>query len=110
MTIANVTSANKPIARAARVCIIPNSMARIVGLLLLLLQLAPGAMAAELRWGGDAEGGAPFCEADPNDPSKLRGLDLEVAAEIASGMGRTPLFVQVPQSSIHQSAARRDFD
>src|SRR5258708_1730552 len=110
MTIANVTSANKPIARAARVCIIPNSMARIVGLLLLLLQLAPDAMAAELRWGGDAEGGAPFCEADPNDPSKLRGFDVEVAAEMARGMGRTPRFVQVAWSSIDQSVARGDFD
>src|SRR5258708_25441464 len=110
MTIANVTSANKPIARAARVCIIPNSMARIVGLLLLLLQLAPGAIAAELRWGGDAEGGAPFCEADPNDPSKLRGFDVEVAGEMAKGLGRIPRFVQVAWNSIDQSVARGDFD
>src|SRR5947209_5172630 len=27
-----------------------------------------GAPARELRWGGDAEGGAPFVEADPADP------------------------------------------
>ena len=27
-----------------------------------------------LRWGGDAEGGAPFVEADPNDPSRARRL------------------------------------
>ncbi len=85
-------------------------MARIVGLLLLLLQLAPGAIAAELRWGGDAEGGAPFCEADPNDPSKLRGFDVEVAGEMAKGLGRIPRFVQVAWNSIDQSVARGDFD
>ncbi len=85
-------------------------MTRILGLFLLILQLAPRAMAAEFRWGGDAEGGAPFCEADPNDPTKLRGFDVEVAAEMAKGLGRTPHFVQVQWSSIDQSAARGDFD
>jgi len=63
-----------------------------------------------LRWGGDAEGGAPFVEADPNDPSKLRGFDVEVAGEIAKGLGRTPQFVQVAFQAIDQSAARGDFD
>ena len=63
-----------------------------------------------LRWGGDAEGGAPFVEADPNDPSKLRGFDVEVAAEIARGLGREPQFVQVAFTAIDQSVARGDFD
>jgi len=48
-----------------------------------------------LRWGGDAEGGAPFVEADPRDPSKVRGFDVEVAEEIAKGLGRRSEFVQV---------------
>lgn len=85
-------------------------MTRILGLLLLLLQVAPRALGAEFRWGGDAEGGAPFCEADPNDPSKLRGFDVEVAAEMAKGLSRTPRFVQVAWSSIDQSVARGDFE
>jgi polar amino acid transport system substrate-binding protein len=63
-----------------------------------------------LRWGGDAEGGAPFVEADPNDPSKLRGFDVEVAELIAAGLGRTPRFVQVAWNSIDASVARGDFD
>ena len=53
-----------------------------------------------LRWCGDAEGGAPFVEADPNDPSKLRGFDVEVAELIATGLGRTPRFVQIAWNSI----------
>jgi hypothetical protein len=48
-----------------------------------------------LRRGGDAEGGAPFVEADPRDPSKVRGFDVEVAEEIAKGLGRRSEFVQV---------------
>ena len=49
---------------------------------------------AELRWGGDAEGGAPFVEADPRDPSKLEGFDVEIAEVIARGLGRAPRFVR----------------
>ena len=63
-----------------------------------------------LRWGGDAEGGAPFVEADPADPSKVRGFDVEVAETIARGLGRKPRFLQVAFSSIDASVARGDFD
>src|ERR1700737_3747480 len=63
-----------------------------------------------LRWGGDAEGGAPFVEADPSDPSKLRGFDVEVADAIAKGLGRRAQFVQVAFNEIDQSVERGDFD
>ena len=81
--------------------------------LALLALFALGARAADappLRWGGDAEGGAPFVEADANDPSKLRGFDVEVAEQIAKGLGRKPQFVQVAFSAIDQSVARGDFE
>ena len=63
-----------------------------------------------LRWGGDSEGGAPYVEADPRDPSILRGFDVEVAGEIAKGLGRRPEFVQVAFQEIDQSVERGDFD
>jgi polar amino acid transport system substrate-binding protein len=66
--------------------------------------------AAPLRWGGDAEGGAPFVEADPSDPSRVRGFDVEIAGMIARGLGREPRFVQVAWASIEQSLERGDFD
>ena len=65
---------------------------------------------AELRWGGDAEGGAPFVEADAADPSKVRGFDVEIARMIAAGLGRQPRFLQVAWASIEQSVERGDFD
>ena len=61
------------------------------------------------RWGGDAEGGAPFVEADPKDPTKLRGFDVELAGMIARGLGREPQFVQVAWASIEASVERGDF-
>ena len=66
--------------------------------------------APPLRWGGDAEGGAPFVEADPSDPSRVRGFDVEIARMIAHGLGREPRFVQVAWASIEQSLERGDFD
>jgi polar amino acid transport system substrate-binding protein len=71
---------------------------------------AAGPESPVFRWGGDAEGGAPFVEADPADPSKLRGFDVEIASLIAKRLGRTPVFVQVAFQSLDQSAARGDFD
>jgi polar amino acid transport system substrate-binding protein len=64
-----------------------------------------------LVWGGDAEGGAPFVEADPADPARVRGFDVEVAARIARGLGAMAArFVQVQWSSIDQSVERGDFE
>jgi polar amino acid transport system substrate-binding protein len=63
-----------------------------------------------LRWGGDAEGGAPFVEADPGDPQKVVGFDVEIAELIARELGRPPQFVQVAFASLDQSAMRGDFD
>ena len=64
----------------------------------------------ELRWGGDAEGGAPFVEADPRDPSRVVGFDVEIAELLARELGRVPRFVQVGFTSLDPSAARGDFD
>ena len=84
------------------------------GAFLLLLLLAtlttPVAGQQILRWGGDAEGGAPFVEADPAEPDKLIGFDVEIAELIARQLGRTPQFVQVQFTSLDQSARRGDFD
>jgi polar amino acid transport system substrate-binding protein len=73
-----------------------------------------GAAAAQtpppLRWGGDAEGGAPFVEADPRDPQKVSGFDVEIAELVAGELGRRAEFVQIAFSSLDQSAVRGDFD
>ncbi len=65
---------------------------------------------APLRWGGDAEGGAPFVEADPSDPAKVSGFDVEIAELVAAQLGRSAQFIQIAFQSLDQSAGRGDFD
>ena len=89
-------------------------MSRSILTAVLLVAGAAGLGAAQqpqalLLWGGDAEGGAPFVEADPADPSQVRGFDVLVAETIAHGIGRRARFVQVQWSSIDQSVERGDF-
>ena len=81
-----------------------------IALALALACVGVNAHAQTLRWGGDAEGGAPFVEADPSDPSKLVGFDVEIAQLVARQLGRTPQFLQVQFTSLDQSARRGDFD
>lgn len=82
----------------------------VAGVLALAACAAPASSRQPLRWGGDAEGGAPFVEADPTDPDKMRGFDVEIVQAVAGGLGRTPQFTQVAWASIEQSVARGDFD
>jgi polar amino acid transport system substrate-binding protein len=88
-----------------------NTVGRAASIVFVLAFVAGAdAQTPVFRWGGDAEGGAPFVEADPNDPANLRGFDVEVAELIAKGLGRRPEFVQVSFSDIDQSVQRGDFD
>ncbi len=85
-------------------------MSRPLVALIVATLAAPAWAQPPLRWGGDAEGGAPFVEADPNDPSRMIGFDVEVAELVAQRLGRTAQFVQVAYASLDQSARRGDFD
>ncbi len=69
-----------------------------------------GPATGELRWGGDPEGGYPYVEADPNDPAKVVGFDVEVAGLLASRLGLRPRFVSVQFTSIDASVKRGDFE
>ncbi len=83
----------------------------VVALVLAVAVATQGTGHRALLWGGDAEGGAPFVEADPRDPSRVRGFDVEVAERIARGLGgdRSAQFLQVQWSNIDQSVERGDF-
>lgn len=73
-------------------------------------RMGPRASLPVLRWGGDAEGGAPFVEADPANAAVVRGFDVEIAELLARGLSRRPQFVQVAWGSIDASVERGDFD
>ena len=74
-----------------------------------LLTANAAAQTPELRWGGDAEGGAPFVEADPADPTRVVGFEVDIAAMLAEGLNRTPRFIQTGFTTIDASVARGDF-
>jgi polar amino acid transport system substrate-binding protein len=80
-------------------------------LLLVLVAVPAGAQTPrELRWAADPEGGAPYVEADPADPSRVQGFEVEISELVARALGRTPRFVFVAYASIDQSVARGDAD
>jgi len=58
----------------------------------------------------DAEGGAPFVEADPAHPDEVDVFDVEIAGLLARALGRRPRFVNITFSSIDQSINRGDAD
>jgi len=87
-----------------------NVVPRLFAFLLVVAASVPLGAQPPLRWGGDAEGGAPFVEADPSDPARMVGFDVEIAELIAARLGRPARFVQIAFSSLDQSARRGDFD
>ncbi len=52
------------------------------------------AEAQELRWGSDANSGAPFVFRDSTNPNKVIGLDVDLVEALAKQMGMKPIFVQ----------------
>ena len=85
------------------------SVAAVVSLMLAWSAVAH-AQSQELRWGGDAEGGAPFVEANPGDPTRVEGFDVDVATLLATGLGRVPRFVQTGFTTLDAATARGDFE
>jgi polar amino acid transport system substrate-binding protein len=88
----------------------------VVWLAVLAILIQPSVCAAlsqpsgALRWAGDPEGGGPFVEADPANPDRVIGFDVEIAELIARELGREASFINVTFTSIDQSVARGDAD
>jgi polar amino acid transport system substrate-binding protein len=50
--------------------------------------------AQDLRWGGDAEGGAPYLLPDPKNPRVIVGFEIDLMNAIGKQLGRKSVFVQ----------------
>lgn len=70
----------------------------------------------KLRWGGDAEGGAPFQLRDPEDPQRVIGFEVELADLLAEEIGKRAgivlkaEFVQYEWVSLPLGLEKGDFD
>lgn len=74
----------------------------------LLVSVALAAAPSELRWGADAEGGAPYVFEQP--PGHLRGFEAELAQLLAARLGRTARHVQGPYAELLPLLERGDVD
>src|SRR5439155_14729889 len=65
---------------------------------------------SELRWGADAQGGAPFVFQDPMDPNMLVGFEVDLSVELANKLGVKPRPVHGQWEQLLDLLARGDFD
>ncbi|MCE9546008.1 MAG: ABC transporter substrate-binding protein/permease [Planctomycetia bacterium] len=85
----------------------------IVGLSLHLPHTAKGSdppPLPPLKWGADAEGGAPYVFKDPKDPAHNIGFEVDLAAALARELKREITFTQYDYVSLLPGLERRDFD
>lgn len=63
-----------------------------------------------LRWGADAEGGAPYIFKDPENPSRNIGFEVDLAEGLAKAMNRPIEFTQYRYESLISGLQRGDID
>ncbi len=63
-----------------------------------------------LRWGADAEGGAPYVYPDPQKPEHLIGFESELADAIAAKLGVKAQMVQNQWDQLIPALERGNFD
>lgn len=66
--------------------------------------------AGVLRWGGDIQGGEPYVYDDPQQPGRLVGFEVELAAALAAELGVRAEFVQNDWANLVPSLERGGFD
>jgi polar amino acid transport system substrate-binding protein len=63
-----------------------------------------------LRWGSDAEGGAPYQFHDPADPSRVIGFEVEIAQALAAALGVRDERAQNNWGELIPGLQRGDYD
>jgi len=63
-----------------------------------------------LRWGADAEGGAPYIFVDPKRPEMQIGFEVDLAEALGKELGRPVQFQQYGYANLVQGVLRGDFD
>ena len=64
----------------------------------------------ELRWGADAEGGAPYVYPDPQKPEQLIGFEHDLAEALAARLGVKATMVQNQWDQLIPALERGNFD
>jgi polar amino acid transport system substrate-binding protein len=87
-----------------------SSVTRAVLVAIAMFLAASAVSAAPLRWGADAEGGAPYIFKDPNDPNRNIGFEVDLAEALARAIGEGIEFKQYEYKSLFLGLDRGDID
>jgi polar amino acid transport system substrate-binding protein len=84
----------------------------VLAISLLALVQAPLARGGtkDLRWGGDAEGGAPYSFPDPRNPQKIIGFEVDLANALGQRLNRRAVFVQNQWDGLIPGLERGNYD
>ncbi|MBO0725090.1 MAG: ABC transporter substrate-binding protein/permease [Blastocatellia bacterium] len=101
-------------ARSPRLCGKRASLNRALVLLLALIFAPSIANAqeklAELRWGGDAEGGAPYLLPNPKNPREIIGFEVDLMDAVGKRLNRKSVFVQNQWDGLIPGLQRGNYD
>ena len=75
-----------------------------------LLSVPAMSQSRPFSWGGDAEGGAPYQMPDPNNPEKIIGFEVDIAAALGKRLGMDPRFVQQQWDGLVPGLQRGEYD
>ncbi|MGE3438638.1 MAG: ABC transporter substrate-binding protein/permease [Blastocatellales bacterium] len=79
-------------------------------LILICLCLAGSVNAQDLRWGGDAEGGAPYLLPNPKNPREIIGFEIDLMNAIGKQLNRKSVFVQNQWDGLIPGLQRGNYD
>ncbi len=79
-------------------------------LILACLCLIPSVRAQDLRWGGDAEGGAPYLLPNPKNPREIIGFEIDLMNAIGKQLNRKSVFVQNQWDGLIPGLQRGNYD
>lgn len=68
------------------------------------------AQAQDLRWGGDAEGGAPYLLPDPKNPRRIIGFEIDLMDALGKQLKRKSVFVQNQWDGLVPGLQRGNYD
>ncbi|MGE3946173.1 MAG: ABC transporter substrate-binding protein/permease [Blastocatellales bacterium] len=85
-------------------------IALIIAIFLVISGQTGFAQTPALRWGGDAEGGAPFLLPDPQNPSRIIGFEIDLMESVAKKLGRRSVFVQNQWDGLIPGLQRGNYD
>lgn len=64
----------------------------------------------QLRWGGDAEGGAPYLLPDPKNPREIIGFEIDLMNAIGNQLNRKSVFAQNQWDGLIPGLQRGNYD